>query len=190
MNESERFIFTSYLWHQFDVWQRSELLHLKPAEPPHHCTTSRGEIPTVCNKPESLVFTSWMWKKKKKLPCNPAMQVFTARSENIQRDPEQVVLNKFVLSCWVCLVDGTKIRCAGQFRPGFLSSVWQSKLIPRQRARNNEWLELDFAQRAPAWLTHSTMKSKCWQLGLISHNCCGLGTENRTNGNAKYRERQ
>lgn len=57
------------------------------------------------------------------LPCNPAMQVFTARSKIIQSDPEQVVLNKFVLSCSVCLVDGTKIRCAGQFRPGFLGSV-------------------------------------------------------------------
>lgn len=51
------------------------------------------------------------------------MQVFTARSKNSQRDLEQVVLNKFVLSCSVSLVDGTKIRCAGQFRPGFLGSV-------------------------------------------------------------------
>ena len=60
------------------------------------------------------------------------MQVFTARSKNIQKDPEQVALNKFVLSCWVCLVDGTKISGAGQFHPGFLGSVWQSMFVPGQ----------------------------------------------------------
>lgn len=60
---------------------------------------------------------------KKESIISHAMQVFTARSKNIQRDLEQVVLNKFVLSCSVCLVDGTKIRCTRQFRPGFLGSV-------------------------------------------------------------------
>lgn len=99
-----------------------------------------------------------------------------------------------MLSCWVCLVHRTKIRCTGQFRPGFFLVLCATvKVNPSPKSlggnRNNRWRELDFAQRAPAWLTHSAIKSKCWQLALISHNCCGLVTEKWANGKAKYRER-
>lgn len=168
--------FVTAVWCLTEMWT----LLLKP------CRTSRGEIPTVCSEAESLFLSAlaaWVHLECWKQTNNPtaAMQVFTARSKNIQRDPEHVVLNKPVLLCSVCWGDGTKIRWAGQYRPGFLRFCVTVKVNPPAKELgggwNNEWLELDFAQRAPAWLTHSTIKSKCWQLGLISHNCCGLGTE-------------
>ena len=166
---------------------------------PQTCRTSRGEIPTVCNEAESLFLSAlaaWVHLESWKRTNNPtaAMQVFTARSKNIQRDPEQVVLNKPALSCSVCWVDGTKIRWAGQHRPGFLRFCVTVKVNPPPKELdggwNNEWLELDFAQRAPAWLTHSTIKSKCWQLGLISHNCCGLGTEKPNEWESKIQRKR
>lgn len=82
--------------------------------------------------PESF----YILRFKKENNLTAAMQVFSARSKNIQRDPERVVLNKFVLSCWVCLVDGTKIRWAGQFRPGSLWLRMTVRVNPSQKERS------------------------------------------------------
>lgn len=149
MNESWavliHILFVTPVWCLTEIWT----LHLKPAEPPQHCRHPKqrfSQCLTLLSLSVPLSAGSaglnpegfYILKRKRiisQLPCNPAMQVFTARSKNIQRDPEQVVLNKFMLSCSVCLVDGTKIRWVGQFRPGFPISVWQSNLIPRQWAR-------------------------------------------------------
>lgn len=115
-------LFVTKAWCSTEIWT----LHLKPAEPPHHYNQERFPqwATRLCFSP---LFLCWQFEsgtpgkeREQSHSChaNPAMQVFTARSKNIQRDPEQVVLNKLVLSCWVCLLDATKIRWAGQFRPG------------------------------------------------------------------------